>query len=171
MLSARDPQMNGLRATSGAFAAAVGGANSITVLPFDGLAHKINGQGRRLARNTQVILAEEAHLFRVVDPAAGSGTIEAMTDVLAEAAWKRFQEIEKQGGIVAAIAEGTLLHDIAEAREARIARAASGVTTIVGVNAYVAEETSPAEVRRTPVGPHPRLEFKRVAEIFETGAA
>jgi methylmalonyl-CoA mutase len=170
MLSARDPEMNILRGTSAAFAAAVGGANSITVLPFDALARKINNQRRRLARNTQVILAEEAHLFRVADPAAGSGAIEALTDSLAEAAWKRFQRIEAAGGIVAAIAEGSLLRDVAEAREARIARAASGETKIVGANAYAAGETASANVRRMPAGPGARLVFKRVAEIFEAGA-
>lgn len=170
MLSVRDPRMNALRGTSAAFAAAVGGANSVTVLPFDALTHWINAPGRRLARNTQLILAEEAHLSRVADPAAGSGTIEAMTGALAEAAWKRFQVIERTGGIVAAIAEGTLVREVAEAREARIARAASGATTIVGVNAYVEKEIAPAMAGRMPIGLNPRLEFKRVAEIFEASA-
>ena len=170
VLSARDPEMNILRGTTAAFAAAVGGANSITVLPFDVLATKINSQGRRLARNTQVILAEEAHLFRVADPAAGSGAIEALTDSLAETAWKRFQRIEAAGGVVAAITEGSLLRDVAEAREARIASAASGETKIVGVNAYAEGQTAPANVRRMPAGPSARLVFNRVAEIFEAGA-
>jgi methylmalonyl-CoA mutase len=117
-----------------------------------------------------VILSEEAHLFRVADPSAGSGAIEALTDSLAETAWKRFQRIEAAGGVVAAITEGSLLRDVAEAREARIARAASGETKIVGVNAYAEGKTAPANVRRTPAGPSARLVFKRVAEIFEAGA-
>ena len=95
-MSARNPEMNILRATSATFAAAVGGADSITVLPFDSLGGG-DGHGRRLARNTQTILAEEANLFRVADPGAGSGAIEAMTAALAEAAWKRFQAIEAAG--------------------------------------------------------------------------
>ena len=171
MMSARDPHMNMLRATSAAFAAAVGGANSITVLPFDALNSTRESHGRRLARNTQMILAEEAHLFRVADPAAGSGAIEALTDTLAESAWKAFQAIERTGGIVAAIAEGSLLRDVAAAREARIARAVSGETRIVGVNAYAEAEPAPARSRRVPAGPTPRLSFKRVAEVFEAPAS
>lgn len=172
MMSARDPHMNMLRTTSAAFGAAVGGADSITVLPFDALNSKRETLGRRLARNTQMILAEEAHLFRVADPAAGSGTIEAMTDTLAESAWKAFQAIERSGGIVAAIAEGSLLREVAEAREAGIARAVSGETRIVGVNAYAEAEPAPAAgPRRTAAGTTLRLSFKRVAEIFEASAS
>lgn len=106
-MSARDPEMNILRATSAAFAAAVGGADSITVLPFDLVAGGNDSHARRLARNTQTILAEEAHLFRVADPGAGSGAIETLTAMFAETAWKRFQAIEKDGGILAAINGGS----------------------------------------------------------------
>jgi methylmalonyl-CoA mutase len=106
-MSADDPEMNILRATTATFAAAAGGADSITVLPLDAVAGGTNGHARRLARNTQTILAEEAHLFRVADPGAGSGAIETLTATFAETAWKRFQTIEKEGGMLAAIAGGS----------------------------------------------------------------
>jgi methylmalonyl-CoA mutase len=169
MLGARDPEMNILRATSAAFAAAVGGADSVAVLPFDALAPDLGSHGRRLARNTQTILADEAHIFRVDDPAAGSGAIEALTAGFAEGAWKRFQAIEAAGGIVAAIAGDTLLREIAEVREARIARMAAHDLVMVGVNAYDRDggRPAPTRTRRTPIRRAETLVFKRLAEPFE----
>jgi methylmalonyl-CoA mutase len=162
-MSARDPHVNILRATSAAFGAAVGGADSIAVLPFDALAGG-DGQGRRLALNTQLILGEESYLARVVDPAAGSGAIEAATESLARVAWTRFQSIEAEGGIVAAIERRDLLHEIAETREARIAQAAANVVKMVGVNAYAGSTVAAANVR---VEEKDRLVYRRVAEAFE----
>jgi methylmalonyl-CoA mutase len=162
-MSARDPHVNILRATSAAFGAAVGGADSITVLPFDAIGAG-DAHGRRLAINTQSILAEEAHLYRVGDAAAGSGAIEAATHALAQAAWTRFQDIESEGGIIAAIDRGGLLRDIAETREARIAQAVAGVTKMVGVNAYAADATAKAAVRNEEKR---KLVYRRVAEVFE----
>jgi methylmalonyl-CoA mutase len=169
MLGARDPEMNILRATSAAFAAAVGGANSIAILPFDALAPGSDSHGRRLARNTQTILADEAHIFRVSDPAAGSGAIEALTTGFAQGAWKRFQAIEAAGGIVAAIAGDTLLREIAEVREARIARMAAHDLVMVGVNAYDRDGAiqTPTRTRRAPIRRAETLVFKRLAEPFE----
>jgi methylmalonyl-CoA mutase len=163
-MSARDPHVNILRATSAAFGAAVGGADSITVLPFDALSGG-DAHGRRLALNTQIILAQEAYISRVADPAAGSGAIEAATESLAAAAWQRFQDIESEGGIVAAISRGGLLRDIAETREARIAQAVAGVAKMVGVNAYAPGATATtANVRNEEKS---RLVYRRVAEAFE----
>ena len=167
-MSARNPEMNILRATSATFAAAAGGADSIAVLPFDAVGGG-DGHGRRLARNTQTILAEEAHLFRVADPGAGSGAIEALTATLAETAWKRFQAIEAEGGIVAAIGGGSLLREIAEARETRLARIAAGDVVMIGVNAYAGNGDVPAaaRTRRVPVRQAEPLTFKRLSEPFE----
>lgn len=166
-MSVRDSDVNILRATSAAFAAAVGGADSITVLPHDAVAATPGAAARRLARNTQNILAEEAHIGGVTDPGAGSGAIEAMTSALAEAAWRRFQSIEAEGGIVAAIAEKSLLREIAEAREARLARTARGDIKLVGVNAFRGE-TATATVRRALVKRTGPLTFKRIPAIFES---
>lgn len=165
-LSARDPDVNILRATSAAFAAAVGGADTIAVLPWDAVTTEPGAAARRLARNTQIILAEESHIGQVADPAAGSGAIGAMTSALAEAAWRRFQSIEAEGGIVAAIAEKSLLREIAEAREARLARTARGDIKFVGVNAFRGEVAT-ATVRRALVKRTGPLTFKRIPALFE----
>jgi methylmalonyl-CoA mutase len=167
-LSARDLETNILRGASATFAAIAGGADSICVLPFDAIQGD-EAAGRRLARHTQIILAEEAHLGRVADPGAGSGAIEATTATFAEAAWKRFQSIEAEGGIMSAIAEGSLLRDVAEAREARLARVARGNIRLIGVNAFRGEATT-ATVKRAPVKRTGPLTFKRLSEPFEAAS-
>lgn len=164
-ISARDPEMNILRGMSAAFGAAIGGADSITVLPFDAVVGGGDSHARRLARNTQTILTEEAHLYRVADPGAGSGAIETLTATFAEEAWKRFQAIENEGGILTTIAAGLLLREIAEAREARLVSVASCDIKMVGVNAYTAEDTAPTP---PPAAQHATmLTFTRLSETFE----
>jgi methylmalonyl-CoA mutase len=172
MMSAIDADTNILRTTAAAFAAIVGGADSVTVLPYDCLTD--SGEiGGRLARNTQIILADEANLCRVADPAAGSGALEALTAAFAEAAWRRFQKIETAGGIVAAITGGELLQDIAETREARLQSARAGRLTMIGANAYrpAGSPTAEASSARAPVGRVTALAFKRLTEAFEGGRA
>lgn len=180
MMGRRDPHSNILRTTIAAFSAAVGGADSITVLPFDALFGAGDGLARRLACNTQTILAEEAHLFRVADPGAGSGAVEGLTAALAEAAWRRFQAIEAQGGIPAALAGGSPQKDIATVREARALRVRERGVAITGVNAHadsdVAEGAAPP---RRPAAPAAgalaeeveALVFMRLPEPFEGSAA
>ena len=165
-LSIRDPDMNILRATAAAFAAVVGGADSIAVIPFDAATAANSAPARRLSRNLQIILAEEAHVGRVADPGAGSGVMESLTASFAEAAWKRFQSIEAEGGIIAAIAEGALLREVAEARESRLARVARADIKLVGVNAFRGEATT-ATVKRAPVKRTGPLTFKRLSSPFE----
>ncbi len=97
-LSRRDPWVNMLRTTVEAFAAAAGGADAITVLPFDTALGRPDQQGRRMARNAHAVMMEESHLHRIVDPAGGSYLVEHLTDRLARAAWAGFQEIEGRGG-------------------------------------------------------------------------
>ena len=94
MLTTRDPWMNILRATTAVFAAGVGGANAISVLPFTAALGLADASARRIARNTQLILVEEANLAKVTDPAAGSGAIEDLTGQLCRIAWAQVQEIE-----------------------------------------------------------------------------
>lgn len=101
-----DPHVNLLRATTEAFAAVVGGCASLHVAPFDECIRVPDDFSRRLARNIQIILAEECQLGRVVDPAGGSWYVESLTAQLAEKAWTLFQEVEKQGGMAFAIREG-----------------------------------------------------------------
>jgi methylmalonyl-CoA mutase len=124
MLSRRDPHVNILRNTIAAFAAGVGGADTLTVLPFTAPLGLADPMARRLARNTSIVLQEEANLWRVTDPAAGSGAVETLTDALCEKAWELFREIEGEGGMLISCVLGKLQTRIAAAAEAR-ARAAA----------------------------------------------
>ena len=103
MMAQRDPWVNMLRTTVAAFGAGVGGADTVLVQPFDaaipgGLPGTAAGFARRIARNTQLLLLEESHLGRVLDPAGGSWFVEDLTERLAEQAWEHFQQIEAHGG-------------------------------------------------------------------------
>jgi len=99
MLTKYDPWVNMLRGTVAAFAAGVGGASSVTVLPFDSALGLPDALGRRNARNTSSLLIHEAHVARVTDPAGGSFAVERLTDDLAQAAWWQLQRIEADGGV------------------------------------------------------------------------
>lgn len=106
MMARRDPYVNMLRTTIAAFAAAAGGATSITVLPFDHALGLSDAFSRRIARNTQLVLLEESNLGRVIDPAGGSWYVESLTEALAQKAWPIVQEIERQGGMLEALRAG-----------------------------------------------------------------
>ena len=93
-----------LRATLAVFAAAVGGANRITVLPHTQALALPDAFARRVARNTQLVLREEANLDKVSDPAAGSGGFETLTESLCERGWEEFRAIEAAGGLETALA-------------------------------------------------------------------
>ncbi len=97
MMARLDPHTNILRATAAVFGAGLGGADTFTVLPFSIAQGLPNAFARRMARNTQLILLEESQLWRVADPASGSGYVESLTHDLCERAWAIFQGIEKIG--------------------------------------------------------------------------
>lgn len=94
MMAVKDPHTNILRATAAVFGAGLGGADSITVLPFSLAQGLPNAFARRVARNVQTVLAEESNLWRVADPALGAGYIESYTEALSEKAWAVFQAAE-----------------------------------------------------------------------------
>src|SRR4051794_26600099 len=119
MTTRRDPWVNLLRTTIAAFSAGIGGADAVTVLPFTAARGLPDAFARRLARNTQLILLEESNLWRVGDPAAGSGGFEALTDALCRTAWDLFQAIEREGGIVESLSRGALQARIAAVRAER----------------------------------------------------
>jgi len=131
-----DPHVNMLRGTTEAMSSILGGADLVTVLPYD----YPNGKGtlfsNRIARNVQIILREEAHFDRVADPASGSYYIESLTDSLAEKAWALFCEVESFGGFRKAFAAGWIQDKIEASRKKRTDRAASGQGRILGTNAY-----------------------------------
>ncbi len=166
-MSRREPRMNALRATGAAFAAAVGGADSITVLPFDALDGGGSAEARRLARNTQLVIAEECQIFRFADPAAGAGAVEQLTDALTERAWARFQAIEADGGMLAALAGGTLQQEIVATRQARLARMAAGGIEMVGVNVFVNRDEAPLPGQADSGATEGALAFQRLAEAME----
>ena len=97
-LTQRDPWVNILRVTTEVFAAVLGGAALVTPASFDQALGSPGDLGRRVARNTGLVLREESHLGRVRDPAAGSYYLDTLTDALAREAWKRFQALEREGG-------------------------------------------------------------------------
>ena len=119
MLTQRDPYVNMLRATVATFSAGLGGANAVTVLPHTLALGLPDPFARRVARNTQLVLLEESNLAKVSDSAAGSGGIESLTQALCEAAWPLFQEIEKAGGVFAALQQGFIQRKVAATRAMR----------------------------------------------------
>ncbi len=145
MLSRLDPAVNMLRTTMATAAASIGGADSISVLPYTMPLGLPNAFARRIARNTQTILMEESNLWRVADPAAGAGAYEAVTQELCEAAWSEFQEIEREGGIVESFRSGGLQKRIAGVREAREKQIATRKIALTGTSEFPnlaeAEET------------------------------
>jgi len=134
--TAIDPYVNILRATTEAKAAIIGGCDSLHVAPFDEALGLPSDRARRLARNTQVVLREEANLSRVIDPAGGAYFIEALTDEIARRAWALFQEIEAAGGMLAALEDGTPQAAIAQVARTRGERLATRVDRLVGVTHY-----------------------------------
>lgn len=136
MMAAKDPHTNILRTTVAAFAAGVGGADSLSVLPHTTALGLPDAAARRLARNLQLILLEESGLARVADPASGSGGIEALTEALCEAGWSEFQKIESEGGIFRSLSAGAVQSRIVEACIARQTRINEKREPVVGVTLY-----------------------------------
>ncbi|OBF52611.1 methylmalonyl-CoA mutase small subunit [Mycolicibacterium monacense] len=139
MMARRDPWVNMLRTTLAAFSAGVGGADTVLVHPFDvaipnGFPGTSSTFARRIARNTQLLLLEESHIGRVLDPAGGSWFVEDLTAQLAEQAWKHFQDIESRGGFVAA--HDHIAEQIADVAARRADDIAHRRTALTGVNEY-----------------------------------
>ena len=152
-----DRYTNLLRATTEALSAVIGGCDQLTVEPF--------GFDEHLALNIQRILREEAHIDTVADPAGGSYYIEALTDSIARAAWKLFQQVESEGGYAKALASGSIGKALAAPRAARAKAMSSRRRVLVGVNNYpdLTEKISETEAPPQP-GPLPQC---RIAEPFE----
>jgi len=134
MMATYDPYVNMLRTTVAAFAAGVGGAASVTVLPFDEPLGLPEAFSRRIARNTSSLLISESHVAAVADPAGGAHAVEKLTDDLARAAWALFGEIEERGGLVEAL--DFLREGIAETVSARALDIARRKRPITGVSEF-----------------------------------
>ncbi len=136
MLAKRDPWTNIIRTAIACAGGALGGADSITVLPFTFPLGETDSFARRVARNIQIVCQEESNLGRVVDPAGGSWYVEKLTDDLAQKAWILFQDIEKQGGMAAALQSGYVQAEIAKSAEAKIRSIATNRAELTGVSAF-----------------------------------
>ncbi|TDV41473.1 methylmalonyl-CoA mutase subunit beta [Actinophytocola oryzae] len=167
MMTRRDPWVNMLRTTLACFAAGVGGADAVTVQPFDTAIGLPDAFARRIARNTQSILMEESRVAGVIDPAGGSWYVERHTDELAHAGWAVFQEVERAGGIVAALDSGLVDERIAAVRDARTRRLDGGEEVITGVTVFPDRNEKPLTREPAPPLPHGGLPRVRYAEPFE----
>ena len=153
MMTWRDPYVNMLRNAIAVTAAGLSGADAITMLPHTAPLGLPDAFARRAARNTQLLLLEESNLARVADPAAGSGALEALTDELCAAAWSQFQDIEKAGGVWAALESGSVQKNAAAVLAERRKAIARGKDVLTGTNAYPdIHETKPAVL---DVAPYP----------------
>ncbi|WP_326568304.1 methylmalonyl-CoA mutase family protein [Amycolatopsis rhabdoformis] len=167
MLTQRDPWVNMLRTTVACFAAGVGGADAVTVLPFDAAIGLPDAFSARIARNTNAVLLEESKLGSVIDPAGGSWYVEQLTDELAKAAWAEFTAIEGAGGVEAELASGALAARLAATWDKRAQRLATRRDPITGVSEFpnLAEKPVTRDaVESTVDGGLPR---HRYAEAFE----
>ncbi len=130
------PHMNILRTQTEAMAAVLGGADTLTVEPFDRISREPNEFSQRLARNQQLILKEESYFDKVVDPVSGSYYIENLTSLMAENAWKLFVETESHGGFLESLKKGFIQEEIKRSAENRKNNISKGKIRFVGTNLY-----------------------------------
>ena len=164
-----DEHVNMLRTTTEAFAAAVGGVNSLNI---DSFANMDDAFSRRIARNTHYILREESFLDKVVDPAAGSHYIETLTKELAEFALAYFQEIESEGGMLSSLKSGAIQNDLKMIADMKIQEVKNRKQKLVGVNVYAnIQENILLEIKETSSLTHQTsiepLQPVQLAEPFE----
>lgn len=131
-----DPYVNILRSTTEGMAASIGGADAISLQPFDKAFKTDDDFSRRISRNIQIILKEEAYFDKVIDPASGSYYIENLTDSIAAHAWELFKNTEKEGGILNAITSNILATELKESRLKREKEISSRKTVLLGTNQY-----------------------------------
>ncbi|MGV9881589.1 methylmalonyl-CoA mutase family protein [Streptomyces sp. NPDC003006] len=167
MMTRRDPWVNMLRTTVACLGAGVGGADAVTVLPFDHSLGLPDAFARRIARNTSTILIDESHLARVIDPAGGSWYVERLTDELAHAAWAFFQEIERAGGQAAALRSGMIGGRLAGTWAERSAKLARRREPITGVSEFPLLAERPVEREAAPAAPTGGLPRVRRDEAYE----
>lgn len=136
MMNRNDPFVNILRTSMAAGSAGLGGADSVTALPYTAALGLADAFARRVVRNSQIVLIEESNLARVADPAAGAGSFETLTDALTRTAWDAFQAIEAEGGIVASLRSGALQARIAETAKTREKNVATRREALTGASEF-----------------------------------
>ncbi len=171
-----DSYVNLLRSQTEAMSAALGGVHSMVVTPFDVTYEKPTDFSERIARNQQLLIKEESHFDRIVDPSAGSYYIEHLTDALAQEAWKIFLKVEEEGGFLEAVKKGTVQDDINATNVKRHGDAAKRKEFILGTNQFPnfnekSEGKQPLTVdcscTHTGDADVPGLKISRLASDFE----
>ena len=172
-----DAHVNLLRTQTEAMSATLGGVDSLTVQPFDVTYQESDNFSERIARNQQLLLKEESHFDKVIDPAAGSYYIEHLTNALAEQAWKLFLAVEEEGGFAAAVEAGSVQKAVNASNAKRHAAVAARKEIFLGTNQFPNfTETAAQKVAQVEVGGHscgcgtPSIEalnFDRGASEFE----
>ncbi|MGZ8283941.1 MAG: methylmalonyl-CoA mutase family protein, partial [Allosphingosinicella sp.] len=175
-LTEQDPYNNIIRTTIEAMAAVLGGTQSLHTNSFDEAMALPTDFSARIARNTQLVLAEESGITNVADPLGGSYYVEALTKELADQAWALIEEVERLGGMTKAVADGMPKRRIEEAAAARAARVDRGETVIVGVNRYRLGEESELDIlevdnARVRAGQIARLEKVRAGRDAKAAQA
>jgi methylmalonyl-CoA mutase len=167
MMTRRDPYVNILRTTVAAFAAGVGGADAVTVLPFDSAIGLPDTLGRRVARNTQSLIIDESHIAAVIDPAGGSWYVESLTETLAEAGWEQFQQIEAAGGIAKALTDGVVAEALDLSRREHDHKLDVRENAITGVSEFPQLDEKPVVRQPAPELPSGGLPRIRWSERHE----
>ncbi|GAB6845507.1 methylmalonyl-CoA mutase [Methylorubrum rhodinum] len=172
MMTRRDPFVNILRTAMASASAGLGGADSVTALPYTLALGLPDAFARRVVRNSQIVLVEESNLAKVSDPAAGAGGFEALTAELTEKAWAAFQEIEREGGIAASLASGALAGRIETVRKARERAVATRRQPLTGASEFPFLAEKPVAVldvtpREAAARADGALPSRRLAEPYE----
>ncbi|WP_406686796.1 methylmalonyl-CoA mutase family protein [Rossellomorea vietnamensis] len=160
--STLDSYVNILRGGGEAFSAILAGVDYLVVAPFNEVNGEVSALSERIARNTQLILGEEAHLDKVLDPGGGSYYVEWLSKEVGKRAWEEFQQVDKEGGILALLANGSIEEKIKRVRDSRILDLATRKNSMIGTNIYAnLEETLPIS---PAAGERLSLPFERVRE-------
>ncbi|MQA08554.1 MAG: methylmalonyl-CoA mutase [Pseudonocardiaceae bacterium] len=174
MMARRDPWVNMLRTTLACFGAGIGGADAITVRPFDAAIGVPDAFARRIARNTQSVLLEESKVAGVIDPAGGSWYVEKLTDELAHTAWNWFTEIERGGGLITALESGQVADALAETWQRRQANLATRADPLTGVSEFPDLAEEPINRKPLPAeretGGLPKVRYPQGYEVLRDRA-
>ncbi|KGN85166.1 methylmalonyl-CoA mutase small subunit [Porphyromonas sp. COT-290 OH860] len=172
-----DAHVNLLRTQTEAMSATLGGVDSLTVQPFDVTYQESDDFSERIARNQQLLLKEECHFDKVIDPAAGSYYVEYLTNSIATEAWKLFLAVEEEGGFAAAVEAGSVQKAVNTSNDKRHAAVAARKEIFLGTNQFPNfTEVAAGKIKIEEEGPHTcgcgeatieKLNFSRGASDFE----
>jgi methylmalonyl-CoA mutase len=164
-LTAQDPHNNVVRTAIEALAAVFGGTQSLHTNSFDEAIALPSDFSARIARNTQIIINEETHICRVIDPWGGSYMMETLTQEMADRAWSIIEEVESMGGMTRAVASGWAKLKIEQCAADKQAKIDSGKDAIVGVNKYRLDREEPVELREIDNSAVRSLQIERLGRL------